>query len=126
MRKLLLCLGLIPMLGQALPLEAARDELAAEYAFCASYYSVGSVLSENSGHKEEADRMRTTIDRALNLSAGLSNPKTAQARYELAMQAHLKTFKEEGFARLMMQHMEPCKAALEQPETRFQYWLSKK
>ena len=110
----------------ALTSAEAQDEFASELAFCAGYYSVGAVASENSGNKEEATRLQPTIQRALKLSAKLSNPKKAQARYELAMQSQVKTFKEEGFARLMLQYAAPCKSALEHPDERLQYWVSQK
>ena len=104
----------------------AQDEFASELAFCAGYYSVGAVVSENSGHKDESTRLQPTIQQALELSAKLSNPKKAQARYELAMQSQVKTFKEEGFARLMLQYAAPCKLALEHSDERLQYWMSQK
>lgn len=127
MKPTLLCVALfLPAAAEALPNAAARDELASELAVCASYYSVGAVLSENSGHADEATKLRPTIETALDLSSKLSSQKKAQARYELAMQSHLKTFKEEGFARLILQHSEPCKVALEHPDERLQYWLNRK
>ena len=116
---------LVSVSAEALPLADAQDELASEFAFCASYYSVGAVLSENSGHKDEAKRLQPTIERALELSSKMSTQKKAQARYELAMQSHVKTFKEEGFARLMLQYSESCKAALEHPDERLQYWVNR-
>lgn len=104
----------------------AQDEFASELAFCASYYSVGAVASENSGHKEEATKLQPTIRRALELSGKLSSPKKTRARYELAMQSHVETFKEEGFARLILQYSESCKSALEHPDARLQYWVNQK
>ena len=109
----------------ALRFTDAQDEFASELAFCAGYYSVGAVASENSGHKEESARLQPTIQRALEMSAMLSNPKKSQARYELAMESQVKTFKEEGFARLMLQYSAPCKSALEHPDERLQYWVRK-
>jgi hypothetical protein len=124
----LVLLGALSLLSSGVygltPAEA-QDEFASELAFCAGYYSVGAVASENSGHKEESVRLQPTIQRALELSAKLSTPKKAQARYELAMQSQVKTFKEEGFARLMLQYAAVCKTALERPDERLQYWAGK-
>ena len=104
MRHLLVALLLSsPFCTLALSPADAREELASEFAFCASYYSMGAVLGENSGHAQEAAKFRPTIEKAIGLSAQYSNEKKAQARLELAMRDHIRIVKEESFSRLILQ-----------------------
>lgn len=121
--------------GYAYDLQRSMDNLAEDVSTCVAFYTIVVVDA-----KQNADRMndekwrdlatkyKSTLSRALDLlrSTMSGKPETfVQSKIDLRMQGLLKTLKTEGMDRLLYLHADSCKALMENPDLRLQYWKEK-
>ena len=107
--------------------EEARNSLASDLAECAAYFTISAVGLERAGPKKVSDDYHKAAQVALDLSASMSKPETARARLQLALRSQMRRIDHsyDNIAILMVDYSDQCKAILERPADRLQYWLNK-
>lgn len=111
--------------------QQAFNNLAHEYAICAAYFGVVSIAIENSNDPDTAADYATLMEQALAYAATTGEaigllPETTGARFETAikeMQGRIGG-NTSNISILFADHMEPCTAAMEDPEGRIAHWLA--
>lgn len=124
--KAFLVIGLLlACSANAYEIEKAKANMAQDLMFCMQYYNFWSAADKADG--KDSTSMDKSAMWALNL-AQLYEPsiKKLDAMAELAANQINKVSKEEGATRLVLTHAESCKAMLEHPVDRFNYWQEKK
>ncbi len=121
----LILLVLVSNTAHPYELERAKANMAQDLMFCMSYYIFWAASVERDG--KDAKQMRDSAKWAVDL-AQIYEPtiKKLDAMGELATNEIVRVDKEEGSARLYLTYGDSCKAMLEHPATRFNYWLGKK
>lgn len=121
----LILLVLVSNTAHSYELELAKENMAQDLMFCMSYYLYGAASYKKDS--KESKKMTESAKWAVDL-AQVYEPSTKKldAMGELATNEIVRVAKEEGSARLYLTYGESCKAMLEHPVTRFNFWLSKK
>lgn len=105
--------------------DRAKTNQAQELAECAAFYSYGAEAVKRNGNSELAQELRASADIALKISGSLSNQETAMARFTIAVKEQGETINNDfsNISRLLLKYQNICKAAVTEPNTRYQYWL---
>ena len=79
------------------------------------------------GEEDLSIELKQSAVYAHTLAVGLSNVEVTAARMELYAEDMLDKIGNDtsNSAILMAEYLSPCKLVLEDPESRFQYWLDK-
>ena len=117
----------------ALDMEKAKDYLGLEYAHCANWFlimrevaarSFPSGLDRNLAMAQQEELAQQAFER----SAEATNRETALARAKASMQAMKDRMKNslDNLPVIADEYAYPCKALMESPEGRLQFWLEQK
>lgn len=109
----------------------AMNNLAHEFAECAAYFGVVSIAIENSNDPETAAEYKLLMEHAL-VYAGTTGegigllPETTGARFETAIEQMQEQIggNTSNISILFRDYMEPCTAAMEDPEARIAHWMA--
>ncbi len=122
----ILIVGLfVSNIANAYDLERAKANMAQDLITCMTYYNYGAKVDHRDG--TDPTNMETSARWALDLAEiYLPQMKRLDAMSELSVKLINKLVKEEGSERLVLNYADSCKAMLEHPTDRMQYWLDKK
>jgi len=124
-----------PLISHAYELERAMVNMADDLADCVAYYTIVSAdisqrLKENPNDKTE--KLFNDYQQGVNTAVSLmqiymvSQPeKHLQSKIDLHMQTNIRRLGEEGMDRLIFLYSDSCKAMVQSPNDRLDYWLKK-
>ena len=126
---LLLVAALLLIPGNVLALsdDETRNNMAADYATCASYYFHCSKCFENEGRRKEADAYMASVTDFLTLSEALSNAEVTAARFHVykTQDAELAKNNCSNIAILIAKHEAVCALLKNDPDSRVRYYQMK-
>ena len=108
------------------------NNLAHEYAECAAYFGIVSMALQNTNAPEPAAQYDTLMTQALQYAnttgkaIGLLQA-TTDSRVSIAIDEMRAKINDNtsNISILFSEYMEPCTSAMEDPEGRIAYWMSK-
>jgi hypothetical protein len=108
--------------------ERAVANLASDFAQCSAYYVIAAEGIRRTGDEKNVTKLMEASQRAYDYAVKFSNQKVTEARIQLAFDEQRKEMDHNysNFSILILKYGNICKEALESPERRLQYWLSKK
>lgn len=128
----------ICQLAQAYPSDRAIANLTEDYGDCIAYFTVMTAYAQKQVQSQpdlawsnaEAGYKKASADaigqlRTIMIDMQGLPDKYVMAKLDLHMQIIQKTLGEEGVDRLMFLYMNQCKALVENPIPRLQYWMDK-
>jgi len=108
--------------------ERAITNLASDFAQCSAFYIISAEGLRKTGDERLATKFMETSKTAYDYAVKFSNQRVTEARIKLAVDEQTKEIDHNysNLSILILQYGEICKEALESPERRLQYWLTKK
>ena len=108
--------------------ERAANNFSHELVECAAYFNIGAEGARRGGHKEAANVLDKSEEKAIDIANKYSRDDVILARYKMAYEAHLKKIDGNlsNMSLLIIEYKDICKEAIEDPIGRLNYWKQKK